>query len=54
LINYVTLGLRAIYIAARKSRVPASKETGRKVLQRLTAQTWLPAILLVFSANIAR
>jgi len=52
--NYVTLVLRAIYIAARKSRVPSSKETGRKVLQRLTAQTWLPAILLVFSANIAR
>lgn len=52
--NYVTLVLRAIYIGARKSRVPSSKETGRKVLQRLTAQTWLPAILLVFSANIAR
>ena len=52
--NYVTLVLRAIYIAARKSRVPSSKETGRKVLQRLTAQTWLPAIVLVFSANIAR
>ena len=52
--NYVTLGLRAIYIAARKSRVPSSKEIGRRVLQRLTAQTWLPAILLVFSANIAR
>ena len=52
--NYATLVLRAIYIAARKSRVPSSKEIGRRVLQRLTAQTWLPAILLVFSANIAR
>jgi len=41
--NYVTLGLRALYIAARKSSVPYSKEIGRKVLRRLTAQTWLPA-----------
>ena len=43
--NYVTLGLRALYIAARKSSVPHSKEIGRKVLRRLTAQTWLPALL---------
>jgi predicted O-methyltransferase YrrM len=38
-----TLGLRAAYIAARKARVPRSKEFGRRVLRRLTAQTWLPA-----------
>ncbi|MGH7855180.1 MAG: class I SAM-dependent methyltransferase [Candidatus Binatia bacterium] len=35
--NYLTLGLRAVYIAARKSRVPHSKEVGRKLLRRLTA-----------------
>lgn len=52
--NYATLGMRAVYIAARKSRVPASKKTGRKLLQRLTAQSWLPVILLVFSTSIAR
>lgn len=52
--NYRTLALRAVYIAARKSRVPYSKEYGRKVLRRLTAQTWLPAVLLVFSSNMAR
>lgn len=52
--NYLTLALRAVYIAARKSRVPHSKEYGRKFLRRLTAQTWLPAILMVFSTNLTR
>lgn len=52
--NYMTLALRALYIAARKSRVPRSKVWGRRLLRRLTAQRWLPAILLVFSASIAR
>jgi hypothetical protein len=52
--NYLTIGLRAVYIAARKSSLPHSKELGRKLLSRLTAQTWLPTLLLVFSANIAR
>jgi MMP 1-O-methyltransferase len=52
--NYVTLGLRAIYIASRKTRVPRSKTIGRKLLRRWTRQTWLPVILFVFSANIAR
>jgi predicted O-methyltransferase YrrM len=41
-----TLALRALYIAARKSRVPYSKEYGRAWLRRLTAQTWLSALLL--------
>jgi len=50
----MTLTMRAIYIAARKSRAPHSKEFGRKLLRQVTAQTWLPMILLVFSANIAR
>ena len=49
-----TLALRAIYIAARKSSVPHSKTVGRKLLRRFTRQSWLPVILFVFSANIAR
>jgi predicted O-methyltransferase YrrM len=52
--KYVTLALRAIYLASRKSRVPHSKTIGRKLLRRCTRQTWLPVILFVFSANIAR
>jgi MMP 1-O-methyltransferase len=52
--KYLTLALRAIYIASRKSRVPHSKTLGRKLLRRCTRQTWLPVILFVFSANIAR
>jgi len=52
--NYLTLMLRALYIAARKSSVPRSKTVGRELLRRLTAQTWLPAVLLVFSSSIAR
>jgi hypothetical protein len=50
----MTLSVRAIYITAHKSRVPRSKEFGRRVLRQLTAQTWLPMILLVFSSNIAQ
>ena len=41
--NYLTLTLRAVYIAARKSSIPLSKDYGRKWLRRFTAQTWLPA-----------
>lgn len=52
--TYATLALRAIYIAARKSRMPHSREYGRRLLRRLTAQRWLPALLLVFAASIAR
>jgi predicted O-methyltransferase YrrM len=52
--SYLTLMLRALYIAARKSSVPRSKTVGRAMLRRLTAQTWLPAVLLVFSTSIAR
>jgi predicted O-methyltransferase YrrM len=40
--KYATLALRGVYIAARKIRVPHSKEFGRKALRRLTAQPWLP------------
>jgi len=39
----VTLALRALYIAARKSRVPHAKTTGRRWLRKLTAQPWLSA-----------
>jgi hypothetical protein len=52
--NYATLGIRALYIAARKSSVPHAKVTGRKILRRLTAQSWLPTSLLVLCAHIAR
>lgn len=45
--NYWTLGLRAVYIAARKSSVPHSKEVGRKLLRRLTAQKWLPVLAIL-------
>jgi MMP 1-O-methyltransferase len=41
--TYRTLGLRAVYIATRKSSIPHSREVGRKLLRRLTAQSWLPA-----------
>jgi MMP 1-O-methyltransferase len=49
-----TLALRGLYIAARKSRVPYSKPWGRWLLKKLTAQPWLPFILLIFSCSIAR
>ena len=52
--TYVTLGLRALYIAARKCSVPRSKVVGRELLRRLTAQSWLPTLLFVLSANIAQ
>jgi predicted O-methyltransferase YrrM len=52
--NYLTLALRAIYIAARKSSVPHGKTVGRELLRRFTRQSWLPVILFAFSANIAR
>jgi hypothetical protein len=35
--KYLTLALRAIYIASRKSRVPHSKTLGRKLLRRCNA-----------------
>ena len=41
--TYCTLGLRALYIATRKRSIPRSREVGRKLLRRLTAQSWLPA-----------
>jgi MMP 1-O-methyltransferase len=50
----LALALRALYIAARKSSVPKSKTSGRRLLRKLTSQPWLPALLLVFSMNIAR
>ncbi len=49
-----TIVLRALYIAARKSRVPYSKSAGRWFLRKVTAQSWMPLILLVFSISIAR
>jgi predicted O-methyltransferase YrrM len=52
--NYRTLALRGLYIAARKSRIPRSREVGRKLLRHFTAQSWLHSILLLFSINIPR
>lgn len=40
--KYATLALRGVYIAARKTHVPYSKEFGRKAIRQLTAQPWLP------------
>ncbi|HXG50935.1 MAG TPA: class I SAM-dependent methyltransferase [candidate division Zixibacteria bacterium] len=40
--KWATLALRAIYIAARKSRVPYSKPLGRRLLRRLTVPRWVP------------
>lgn len=48
------LALRALYIAARKSSVPHSKTVGRRLLQKLTVQPWLPVALFIFSWSIAR
>jgi predicted O-methyltransferase YrrM len=47
--KWVTITLRGIYIAARKSRVPRSKAIGRFLLKKLTAQAWLPLALFIFS-----
>jgi predicted O-methyltransferase YrrM len=50
----VTLALRALYIAARKSSVPNSKTLGRKFLRKATAQTWMPLLFVAFAISIAR
>ena len=47
--KWLTISLRAVYIAARKSRVPHSRAVGRSLLKRLTVQAWLPLALLIFS-----
>jgi len=52
--DYLTLALRGVYIAARKSRVPYSKSVGRSLLKILTHQSWMPVIFLVFTSSIAR
>ena len=52
--KWLTLTLRGIYIAARKSRVPRSKSVGRLLLKKLTVQTWLPLTLFIFSWSMAR
>ncbi len=39
--KYLTLALRGVYIAARKSHVPHSKQVGRRALRWATAQSWL-------------
>jgi predicted O-methyltransferase YrrM len=52
--KWLTIALRALYIAARKNRVPYSKTAGRWFLRKVTAQSWIPIILLVFSTSIAR
>jgi MMP 1-O-methyltransferase len=52
--KWLTIALRGIYIAARKSRVPRSKPIGRLLLKKLTVQSWLPLAVFIFSLNIAR
>lgn len=52
--DYVTLGLRGIYIAARKSGIPFSKPAGRWLLRKLTVQAWFPLALFIFCTSIAR
>ena len=52
--EYFTLGLRGIYIAARKVRIPYAKPAGRWLLRKLTYQAWLPPALLIFWMSIAR
>lgn len=52
--TYLTLALRGIYIAARKSRVPYSKPAGRWLLRKLTAQSWMPITAFFFSSSMAR
>jgi len=52
--NYLTLALRALYIAARKSRVVHSKSVGRRQLKQWTRQSWLPSLLLICFHAIAR
>lgn len=52
--NYLTLALRALYIAARKSGVSHSKSTGRRLLKKWTRQSWLPSVLLICFPAIVR
>lgn len=52
--KWISLAVRAIYIAARKCHIPRSKQVGRSLLQKLTRQVWLPFLLLSFAPNIAR
>ena len=51
--NYSTLALRALYIAARKSRIANSKSIGRCLLKQWTRQSWLPALSLLSLRAIA-
>jgi hypothetical protein len=52
--DYRTLALRAVYIAARKSRIPFAKSAGRWLLRKLTAQAWFPLAFFIFCTSIAR
>ena len=52
--NYLTLALRALYIALRKSGVVHSKSVGRRLLKQWTRQSWLPSVLLIFFHAIVR
>lgn len=47
--KWLTLAARGVYIAARKSRVPRAKPLGRRLLKKLTVQTWLPLVVFIFS-----
>ena len=47
--KWLTITLRGVYIASRKSRVPYSKPLGRLLLKKLTVQTWLPLVFFIFS-----
>lgn len=50
----VSLAARGLYIAARKSRIPNSRPAGRRLLRKLTHQSWLPYLLCIFALNMAR
>jgi predicted O-methyltransferase YrrM len=47
--KWLTIAVRGIYIAARKSRFPGSKPVGRLLLKKWTSQVWLPLSLLLCS-----
>ena len=47
--KWLTIVFRAIYIGARKARLPFSKTKGRLLLKKWTSQVWLPLALWMCS-----
>ena len=52
--SYLTLALRALYIAARKSGIVHSKSIGRLLLKGWTRRCWRPSVLLICFHAIAQ